>query len=95
MMDLGTKNGSKHFERFTDTKGVVYAVVVKHGKELMQNIEKWMIMNNLGPFLDIPLGRTGALIVPSPPTSPVSGVDLSNSRNLITHTHLCGRSDIE
>ena len=77
MMDLETKKGSKVFERFTDTKDVVYEVGVKHGKELMWNIEKRMIMNNLGPFLEIPLGGSGALSVPSPPISPVSGVDLS------------------
>ena len=72
--DLETKKGSKVFERLTDTKGVVYEVGVKHGKDLKRNVEKWMIMNILGPFLEAPLGGSGTLSVPYPLTSPVSGV---------------------
>ena len=71
MTDLETKKGSKVFERLTDTKGVVYDVGVKHGKDLKRNIEKWMIMNNLGPFIEIPLSGSGTLSVPSPPKHPL------------------------
>ena len=52
-------------------------------------------MNNLSPFIAIPMSRSGALSVSSPPTSPVSGVDLGDPRNLVTHTHLCEKSEFE
>ena len=38
MTDLGTKKGSKFFETWTDTKGVMYEVGVKQGKDLKRNL---------------------------------------------------------
>ena len=95
MTDLGTKKGSKIFETWTDTKGVVYEVGVKQGKEIKRNLEKWVLMHNMGPFITIPMGGSGAPSASSSSTSPVPGYDLCDPRNLVTHTHLCDKGAFE
>ena len=93
-LDLGTK-GLKKFKQFTETYGVVYKVGVADGKKLMKTIKKWMIMNQFGHLLLIPLSGTGRLVANSPSTSPVQGFDLSDPRNLVTHSHLIPEVEFE
>ena len=73
----------------------MYEVGVKQGKELKRNLEKWVLMNNMSPFITIPMGGSGALSASSSSTSPVPGFDLCDPRNLVTHTHLCEKSEFE